>query len=609
MNDFFADTDFKTSSKTRHTQNDLLNLDSAGIRRLIESDYGGKLVSHPINGEFQTTCGILAFLLRNGDIKSIASKAKTDKSPAMARSELEIYGAAEQIIDSYPEAYCTAVTDYGKKVLEQLSHVIALNDQAVGADGTLGKMYALLWKKLPPPQRNVGADDEKAKKDESALALGYHCDQTKKIDPTNNNTRAVNAFGKDFNVDRKLVVVWIDKKGKKTVKSLGTISDKVQGNHTYYFTHRGAGRAAIGQTYWDGCPAVLVVMHQVWLEAVHKNCPRGIFVQDIVFPNAEAEATFLAMVNSNNEAVVLPEGFNNVTKLYNDLVAVKPELGTFVKGEGFCNDVLAVIDSNDPLPNDYNIQCFQRGCSGNASALDLRRHRGHDKNLSGAKLLEYLRANVSKEDIVNNRAICGDCANCITNKAEVVTNLCLKCCLDSKVGKLAQCGNCREYRCVGYDDENGNRSFECRDVGIKLDNNNIACIGYAICVDCNTARERKNKRARASKKRAETNQDEKDDLDVRRMTNMFELYDDNIRKLEENKQYVKGAVQIAWDAACHEETNSMEMKSKFQTFKRGHKDIRSLEAFNAYIRSGGAVCHAAKVQAGANQGKKNRKSR
>jgi hypothetical protein len=623
MNDFFADTGFNTSRNKDYSLAFLQSImnDSTKIRQIIEEDYGGPLLSHPITGESRILCGILTFLLKNGDIKSIASKAKTDKSPAMSRSELSIHGTAEQIIDSHPEGYDIVATPYGRKVLEQLRRAIALNDNEVGADGSLGKLYALLWKLLAPAQKKVGADGEKAEKDESALALGYHCDQTAKTDPTHDTNRAVNAFGKDFNVDRKLVVVWIDKEGKKHTKTIGTISDKVEGNQTYYFTHRGSGRAAIGQTLWDGCPAVLVVMHQVWLDAVHKNCPRGIYVEDRIFSSAELEDRFMAMVDPSNNTINLPENFNNITMLFNDLVKDKPELLEFVKGANFSNDVLAVINSNNPTANDYNIQCCNLLCSRNASALDLRRHRGRDDNLSRAKLLQHLRDNCSKEDIINNRAICETCANRITNKAEVVTNLCLKCCLNSKVGKLAQCGDCRDYRCVGYNDGNGNRSFECGDVGIKLDNSNISSSGayrYSICKKCTNAIKRLNRQAETSKKRTETNQDEQDVIELGRIRNMFELYDADFRSREENKQYIRGEQSVNWDAVSHATTgydylkrcDSKKMKLKFANFKTKHPSIKSLEDFNEYIQNGGKVGHAARVQNGKMaSGKKGQKNR
>lgn len=617
---YFDNSEFRTGSNEHYSEDEIMKLeDNAVATRQFIDKTAGPLVIQPIDDDMEQRAinGIILYLLENGDIKALASKSESATSPKNHRSELEIHGTSWAIQNSQPQAYRVAITGYGRRVMERIGLDVADSDDAVGADGNQSELYNINWKKMPPTKKPVGASGERKKAKSAAMAMNKHCDQNTQRDRKHPTARSVDSIGPDANLDRILCQVWRDEDGNEHTHEICTISDVIPSNHRYFLTHRGAGRAHVGRSKYKGNDTILVIMHRSWVNEENKDKERIIFVRDRVFHSMDAHDSFIKMVDPADKTNQLPSGCNHLSILLQELVEANLKLKEYVEGRSLYDRACMTVRNHSPCPNDFNILCSRVGCSQNANALDLRLHQGRDHDLSGPALHAYLQSDYNKEHITKHRALCGDCAKDIKDETLVVVDICMECCLHCRLGNLVYCGNCRDYRCVGYID-NGTKKYQCSDgeVGVKLDSSNIAA-HYGICKKCYNFKQCLHRQAEISKKRAETNQDEKDDLEVKRMRNMFELCNADFRKRKENKQYIRGEQSINWDAVCHEDTgydhlkgcDRKQMESMFRNFK-STKRIKSLEDFDAYIEKGGKVGHAAKVQAGKNSsGKKGQKSR
>ena len=302
--DYFLDTPFKTNSKKRVSEEEVIAMkdDQEAVNNLLK---GSMPTSHPIadNKEVKVMCGIILYLLHNGDIESLDSGSTSSTSPKYMRSSLNIHGTLKQIEDQYPHGYSVAKTAYGKDVLKRLGLAIADTDASVGACKDKGQVYSLIWKGVPLARESVGAHDATTKAEDAGIAIGDHADGNSVNDKTFYTARSVNALGPDFHLDLTVYVVWMGDDDKKHQHKIRTTSLEMQGNHTYILPHWGSGRGAIAQTTWKGSPAVLVVQHKVWVDKKHRNSPRVALMRDCVFPTQKGHDDFLSSMSKNTPAL------------------------------------------------------------------------------------------------------------------------------------------------------------------------------------------------------------------------------------------------------------------------------------------------------------------
>ena len=553
----------------------------------------GKVISRPIGDrdDIAIKCSIVGCLLEKKHIKGLASDSYSIRDPKHFRFSLNIHGTNQTLLDSQPASYYIAVTDYGKDKLEQLCDAIVDSDNKLGADGSRGKLYVMGWKEAPKVHDiKVGDDDNKT--GDAALILGEHCDQSTSNDKDHYTPRNINAFGAEFHLDLTLFVMWNDDDGKEREHRICTVSQRMEGNVSYYLSHWGSGRGAIAQTTYNGRRAVLVLKHRVWLSDKNKSQPRAIVVCDPVFPTKAAHDDYLKKVESR----LLPRRHDSKLKtLFREIVESNPALALEDYRKNLASNIRNTIETHVPHPCDYVVQCCNNDCGNNASVLNLEQIEGRDDGLSGAALHEYLQKHRDNDALAEHRLLCEGCAAAISEEL-LVKKLCLKCCVRSTVSDLARCGVCREYTCIGYKD-NGERKYSCVQGGVLLDESNIyngKTAGYgAICKSCFKSKNNVRISVRKESKEREERRNAKGKGSERLREQLLAIYQLKDPEYRENvdKKYLRGETQINWKNACDEADgygalaggDKITLKNFFRDWRaKAGKKYDTLQKFEAY---------------------------